>query len=169
MWRKARKNDITTMVEMFFKHLNTNKNYISHGELQMGIANDELVINEGAIDLWKKYIEDHIEDTDSEVMVNEEQLLSNSDSKKTTKIIGFYVLEINSDGAEPFGVICDMLVDEAYRGKGIGREIFEQALKWFELKNIKDIYLESGKNNHSAHEFFEKLGFKMVSHIFKLG
>ena len=29
-------------------------------------------------------------------------------------------------------------------------------------------YLESGKNNHAAHRFFEKRGFTHISEIYKL-
>ena len=33
---------------------------------------------------------------------------------------------------------------------------------------IKDVYLESGLENHKAHEYFKSRGFVKVSEIYKL-
>ena len=50
----------------------------------------------------------------------------------------------------------------------MGKEMINMCKEWFKSKNIKDIYLESGLDNHSAHKFFERNGFKPVSQIFKI-
>ena len=75
---------------------------------------------------------------------------------------------ITNDGARPYGVIFDLSVDPAYRGKRIGQELLQRATESFRDKGIQDCYLESGVNNHSAHQFFEHHGFKQVSDIFRL-
>lgn len=76
--------------------------------------------------------------------------------------------EITEDGAKPFGVICDVLVDESSRGAGTGSRLLETALEWLRGRGIGDVYLESGKNNTAAHEFFMHRGFVHVSDIFRL-
>ena len=43
------------------------------------------------------------------------------------------------------------------------------SIDWLRSCGVKDIYLESGKDNHAAHRFFEKRGFAHVSEIYKLG
>ena len=86
----------------------------------------------------------------------------------TGDIIGFTVAEIQEDGAEPFGMVCDVLVKEEYRGAGVGGTLLQTAIDWLRSKGVKDIYLESGKNNHAAHRFFENRGFCHVSEIYKL-
>lgn len=42
------------------------------------------------------------------------------------------------------------------------------AIDWLHSKGIRDIFLESGKDNHAAHCYFEKRGFVHVSEIYKL-
>ena len=83
-------------------------------------------------------------------------------------IVGFCVTEITDDGADPFGMICDVLVKEECRIGGIGTELINRALEWLRQAGIKDVYLESGLHNHSAHEYFIRRGFKKVSEIYKL-
>ena len=56
----------------------------------------------------------------------------------------------------------------AYRTGGIGTALLDAAISWLRSKGIKDIYLESGQNNHSAHEYFIRRGFRKVSEIYKL-
>ncbi|MBR4735912.1 MAG: GNAT family N-acetyltransferase, partial [Bacteroidales bacterium] len=76
--------------------------------------------------------------------------------------------DIEEDGDVPFGMVCDILVKEEYRGHGAGEALLQTAISWLRSRGINDIYLESGKNNHSAHRFFEKRGFSHVSEIYKL-
>lgn len=76
--------------------------------------------------------------------------------------------DIEEDGDLPFGMVCDVLVREECRGKGVGDALLQSAIGWLRSRGIKDIYLESGKNNHAAHRFFEKRGFTHVSEIYKL-
>ena len=89
-------------------------------------------------------------------------------SDEDDKILAFSVLELSEDGASAFGVICDMLVHPSKRGTGLGSQLLEKSKEWFKSLGIDEIYLESGLNNHSAHQFFEKKGFKPVSYVFKL-
>ena len=84
------------------------------------------------------------------------------------EIIGFCVVDIQNDGAEPFGMLCDILVKGDIRSKGVGSVLLQTGLTWFKEKGIKDIYLESGLNNHAAHEYFMRRGFVKVSEIYKL-
>ncbi|MBQ5593862.1 MAG: GNAT family N-acetyltransferase, partial [Bacteroidales bacterium] len=89
-------------------------------------------------------------------------------SEEDDKILAFSVLELSEDGASAFGVICDMLVHPSKRGTGLGSQLLEKSKEWFRSLGIDEIYLESGLKNHSAHQFFEKKGFKPVSYVFKL-
>ena len=84
------------------------------------------------------------------------------------EIIGFTVAEIQEDGAEPFGMVCDVLVDESRRQGGVGSALLSASLGWFKEMGIADVYLESGLKNHAAHEYFMRRGFVKVSEIYKL-
>ena len=87
----------------------------------------------------------------------------------TGALLGFCVLETDSDGGAPFGVLCDILVNAEARGRGVGSRLFSAAEDWFKSRNLKDVYLESGKNNHNAHNFFIRRGFMKVSEVYYKG
>lgn len=162
---KAGISDVSALAGIFYAHLAAHPEYISHGEVQMGIGkltfDGEKYIPELLLesrDLWMTYLNDHI----------------NADGREVYKavlpdgsIAGFCVLEDTDDGAEHFGVLCDILVSESFRGHGVGSALFKQAGDWFASRGLKDVYLESGKDNHHAHSFFEKRGFRKVSEVYK--
>lgn len=178
MWNRAKMSDVKELVEMFFNNLEVNPQYISHGEIQMGIANEEGEIAANGRELWESYITEKIVSEGklpSVVLLlrGEESLVGDgmvdeSVAKEEQKILAFGVLEVTEDGHKPFGMICDMLVDSHLRGRGVGTVLFKEALGWFKESGVSDIYLESGINNHRVHKYFEHLGFEVVSHIFKL-
>lgn len=165
MIRTASADDLMTLKDMFWSHISAHREYISHGELQMGVA--DMKVAGGKTEAgpspdgeryWMKYISGKFSSPDAEIFVAEED----------GKITGFCVTEITEDGAKPFGVICDVLVDESSRGAGTGSRLLETALEWLRGRGIGDVYLESGKNNTAAHEFFMHRGFVHVSDIFRL-
>ena len=159
--------DAPALADLFFEHLALSPSYISHGEMQMGVG--EGVFQDGVLrtsvapdgrEKWMKYITTHIEDESfAEVWKAVDD---------NGRIIGFCVADIEEDGDEPFGMVCDVLVSPLSRGTGAGSALLSTAIGWLRSRGVKDIYLESGKDNHSAHAFFEKRGFHHISEIFKL-
>lgn len=161
----AEASDLQVLSDMFWKHISSDTDYISHGEMQMGVGVPVIVNGEikgrpakHGKDMWDKYIKTKFESPEASVM----KCLCEG------KIAGFCVTEITEDGADPFGIICDILVDSPFRSKGIGEALLNAGISWLRSHGIKDIYLESGKNNHSAHRFFESKGFRHISDIFRL-
>ena len=57
---------------------------------------------------------------------------------------------------------------EEYRGQGIGGCLLDTAISWLRENGIDNIFLESGKENHNAHEFFKSKGFGKISEVYKL-
>ncbi len=51
-----------------------------------------------------------------------------------------------------------LVVEEQYRGQGIGRKLMDHALEYAKAKGCTMIYLET--MNFQAVDFYEKLGFK---------
>lgn len=158
-------NDLKVLSDMFWAHISSDPDYISHGEMQMGVGvaavEDGKLSGRPAPDgkaMWDKYIMSKFRSEDAAVMKFE----------CDGKIAGFCVAEIMEDGAEPFGMVCDVLVDKNHRGQGAGGILLDAAVSWLRSKGVSGIYLESGKNNASAHEFFEKRGFRHISDIFRL-
>ena len=158
--------DAPALADFFICHISRHNEYISHGEIQMGVGVGEIRSGElkavpapDAREKWMKYIILHIEDESFA------QVWKITDQGR---IRGFCVADIEEDGDAPFGMVCDLLVEEDYRGHGAGQALLSTAIDWLRSRGIKDIYLESGKNNHSAHRFFEKRGFTHISEIYKL-
>ena len=67
------------------------------------------------------------------------------------RLIGF--ARVLSDGAYR-ALIDDVVVDESYRGKGIGTEIMKHLLS--RLKQVEEVFLRTGKE---MVPFYEGLGF----------
>lgn len=165
--KPATVSDKEALADLFYAHLSENVEYISHGEMQMGIGH--LVFNgkeyvpqldADTRHLWLTYIEEHMTAEGMAVYKAEDS---------TGALLGFCVMETDSDGGAPFGVLCDILVNAEARGHGVGSRLFSAAEDWFKSRNLKDVYLESGKNNHNAHNFFIRRGFMKVSEVYYKG
>ena len=163
----ARIEDEVTLCEMFLSHLNDHTEYISHGEIQMGVGDghfeDGMLVTSpspNALHFWMKYIHNNITDLEGALVLK----AVSSDGE----VVAFCVTEIQEDGADPYGMVCDLLVKDSCRGVGVGTALLGSALQWLRSKGITDVYLESGLNNHAAHEYFRRRGFVKVSEIYKL-
>lgn len=163
----AAQEDAGAMCDIFLSHISAHTEYISHGEIQMGVGvghfEDGEFITGVAPDAraaWMKYITGNLADTEEAAVYKAVDQEGN--------ILGFCVTEIMEDGADPFAMICDVLVKEDCRTKGVGTALLDTAIEWLHTKGIYEIYLESGLRNHAAHEYFMRRGFKKVSEIYKL-
>ena len=63
---------------------------------------------------------------------------------------------------DPLVALGGLVVDEAYRGKGIGRRLMEQAETWGCAQGCTAIYFKSNAIRHEAHAFYESLGYRNV-------
>ncbi len=62
----------------------------------------------------------------------------------------------------PVVALGGLVVDEAYRGQGIGRRLMEQAETWGRERNCEAVYLKTNMIRHEAHAFYENLGYQRV-------
>jgi ribosomal protein S18 acetylase RimI-like enzyme len=152
--------DIQSLSDIFWNNLKSQPQYISHGEIQMGVAKAPNVTADDGLEMWEKYIKEKIVSDDSSVFVCKGD---------NDEIKGFTVVSIEEDGADPYGVICDILVLPTARHQGVGQALLDEGINWLSSRGVRDFYLESGKENHPAHKFFEKRGFEIVSHIYRKG
>jgi GNAT superfamily N-acetyltransferase len=78
--------------------------------------------------------------------------------------IGFLAGRIRSlppyFGGFPVGFISEVFVDEAYRGKGIGRLLVAAAIEWFQTQKVWRIELQVLVGNTGARKVYRDLGWK---------
>ena len=77
--------------------------------------------------------------------------------ESNNKILGFVVVNFNSD----FNEIITIAVDKIFQRKKIGKILLEYIINYFNSK--KDLYLEVAKNNCQAINFYKKNGFKIIA------
>jgi GNAT superfamily N-acetyltransferase len=157
MYRDANTGDSDRLARLFWENLLSQPGYVSHGEMQMGVADAPRRPAADGLDKWTRYVREKIEGRRGHVIVRERE----------GEIDGFVVVEVAEDGDRPFGVICDLLVRPDRRGEGTGAALLEAGMDWLRGQGVNAFYLESGIENHAAHDFFERHGFRAVSRVFR--
>ena len=66
------------------------------------------------------------------------------------------------DTCRPILLVENVVTDEAYRGYGIGRGMFEFIENWGREKECHYCILVSGMNRTGAHKFYDAIGYSEV-------
>lgn len=64
------------------------------------------------------------------------------------------------------GYVNDMVVDEAYRSRGIGTQILDQLISWAGERGCHRIELNSSFHREASHAFYERRGFKRGAYFY---
>ncbi|MFA5828676.1 MAG: GNAT family N-acetyltransferase [Candidatus Shapirobacteria bacterium] len=88
------------------------------------------------------------------------------DGGKLVGLATFYLLPNIRHGWHR-GHIEDFFTTKSYRGKGVGTKIFEAIKEYCQNRNIKVIKLDSDKNLHQSHKFYEKNGGRYTENMFR--
>lgn len=81
---------------------------------------------------------------------------------------GFLYLLHNDLHAEPFGLMEDVFVEEAFRGKGYGEKIVKAIIEEAQKQGCYKLICTSRFSNEKAHHLYEKLGFKNHGNEFRM-
>ena len=87
------------------------------------------------------------------------------------KVVGTMVLLIVpnlSHNALPWALVENMVVDEKYRRRGIGRLLMEYAIAQAKKAGCYKVQLLSNKKRLEAHRFYRSMGFEASAHGFRL-
>ncbi len=82
--------------------------------------------------------------------------------------IGYYGLWHTDPGAQ----ILNLVVNDAYRQKGVGKELVSHAIRFCKTKHIDNLTLEVRPSNQAAIRLYESHGFKIAAkrkHYYKDG
>lgn len=84
------------------------------------------------------------------------------------QIIGYTIAKIDLYPPiyllEKYGSIYDMFVTLKYRRKGIGKRLWQEALKWFKQLGLERVELSIVPNNPESSFFWKKQGFQDYMH-----
>lgn len=61
-----------------------------------------------------------------------------------------------------FCEIAGIVVDEQYRGKGIGKQLVQQSIEWTRQKHISKLRVRTNIQRIKTHEFYSSIGFQPV-------
>lgn len=79
------------------------------------------------------------------------------------QIIGWIgVAEALQIESAPFCEIRGLIVDERYRGRGIGKLLIEKAKHWGKETGTKTLRLRTNTIRKEAHLFYQRIGFKEI-------
>lgn len=163
----ASAEDASALADLFIGHITAHPEYISHGEIQMGVGEgyvqDDRLITRPAPDAREKWIRSLLSQMNDDSVSHVWKAVDDNGT-----LMGFCAAYIEGDADARFGMVGDILVNPQCRGGGVGNTLLQTAIDWLHSKGIRDIFLESGKDNHAAHRYFEKRGFTHVSEIYKL-
>jgi GNAT superfamily N-acetyltransferase len=104
---------------------------------------------------------DEIENNIKEVISNNDHatFVAVKDGKIVGWIHGFKAVFLES---KPFVEIGGLVVDENYRGKGIGKKLIERIKQWCLKKQISTLRVRSQLKRKEAHQFYLNNGFKEI-------
>jgi len=58
-----------------------------------------------------------------------------------------------------YGQLIALVVEKAYRGRGIGAALVREAEEWVKQRGGRTMALNSGTHRAEAHKFYERLGY----------
>lgn len=84
------------------------------------------------------------------------------------QIIGFCTIAIRDSlwQESRMGHICELIVDETFRGKKIGTNLIKKAINIAKKRGCKKIELDSAFHRKKAHNFYKKMGFEERAYLF---
>lgn len=70
--------------------------------------------------------------------------------------------------ADAYALIAGLVVDEHFRGAGVGRALVEAAEAWAQTQGVDVVRVRSNIVRGRAHHFYEQLGYERqkTSHVF---
>ncbi|MDB5237945.1 MAG: family N-acetyltransferase [Candidatus Kaiserbacteria bacterium] len=85
------------------------------------------------------------------------------------KIVGMATAYLAQKFGKKTGFVEDVVVDEAYRGQGLGQKIMEVLIQEAKNAGATQLYLTSGPDRVAAQKLYMRLGFKKrETEVFKL-
>jgi ribosomal protein S18 acetylase RimI-like enzyme len=134
------------------------KNYFSQGEIELEIAEGKNSLNP---DLNKK--KDELETLMFDPELNSDWFVRVACNPR--QIIGIVIsgIEKSYKWSKKYGVIADIVVKSEFKGKGVGRELVEDAENLLRSHSARKIFIEINDKNDDSKDFFSILGYETIA------
>ncbi|WP_250475038.1 GNAT family N-acetyltransferase [Caballeronia sp. GAFFF1] len=140
---------------------NADVSYISHSELQLGLAETSTRWNSDILRLVNAGLKENI---NAEKGGNSHLLPSVFAARMDSELVATGLVSMHIEGqGVPYAILEDIVVCRHMRQVGIGRAVLEWVMDEVSKAGCQRLFLESGARNHRAHDFFQKHGFKQCS------
>ncbi len=143
MIRLARQDDTQRISELWLEMVNYHQQF------------DDMMFNasEQGAEFYQQSISNRLNDTNMRVLVAEVD----------GEVIGYVLGMIADIMAEVFlpirsGFLADIYVKDSYRHQGIGKELVERLVLWFQSENIDYFEWHVSSKNTDAIEFWKSIG-----------
>ncbi|MCD2137852.1 GNAT family N-acetyltransferase [Salinicoccus halitifaciens] len=135
-------------------------------EIVAMLADDELGRAREAVadEVEEKYIQSF---RDIRAQAGNQILLATEDNA-ITGCLQLTFIPTLARGGQKRAQIEGVRVHKSHRGKGVGRALFEEAIRLAEENGCGIVQLTTDKRRSGAHAFYEKLGFKVTHEGMKL-
>ncbi|EIJ65467.1 acetyltransferase, GNAT family [Candidatus Nitrosopumilus salaria BD31] len=109
--------------------------------------------NDSNVDTFRKLVTKYLKDSDKTILV------AKLDGMNIVGMVSVIFLErLNQSTLEMY--IPELVVQEIYRGQGIGQKLINSCIALAKEKNCHRIRLESGNVRKESHQFYKSLGFE---------
>ena len=102
---------------------------------------------------WRKYLRAHLGKADKLCLVAE------TGGEPVAFLLASIDVRPGVFMEREYGHLSDVYVQEAQRGKGVGKALVAEGLAWFETKRVGRVRLQTDARNTLGFEFWKKLGF----------
>jgi GNAT superfamily N-acetyltransferase len=79
----------------------------------------------------------------------------------------YVALQVTIEG-DPGAEVWGLVVDEAHRGRGIGKRLMEHAEGWARERGFQDVSLRTNIIRKDTHRFYRSLGYEVVKTQYKM-
>lgn len=77
------------------------------------------------------------------------------------KLVGMGWIFVRQTLLRKQAVVEDMIVDQEWRGKGLGKEILHDLIKWAEKQGVEVVELTTNPKRIAANSLYRKFGFRL--------
>jgi len=133
------------------------EHYITHVEIQMGIATGPDKPSPEAKNIIRGQLEELIENDDACVLV----------ALQGETVVGVAIGCIEEEYGSRYGDFWDVIVRPDFRAMGVGGKLIEMIHSFFRRRGMKSVYLDVNPENREAISIYERLGYETVSAVMR--